>query len=126
MKIWGGGEENGKNLNFSKVFVDFFEKLRIIIICMDKKKECMIPQCGDLAELKKNKVVVGAKQLRKALQNGRAKAVFIAKNADPFLTEPLTALCNQNHVQINWIDTMLDLGAACGIDVGAAAAAVVE
>jgi len=93
---------------------------------MDTKKDSMIPKCGNLADLRKFKTVVGAKQLRKALQNGRAKAVFIAKNADPFLTELLTALCNQNHVQINWIDTMLDLGVACGIDVGAAAAAVVE
>ena len=93
---------------------------------MDTKKDSMIPKCGNLADLSKFKTVVGAKQLRKALQNGRAKAVFIAKNADPFLTEPLTALCNQNHVQINWIDTMLDLGTACGIEVGAAAAATLN
>ena len=93
---------------------------------MDTKKDSMIPKCGNLADLSKLNTVVGAKQLRKALQNGRAKAVFLAKNADPFLTEPIQTLCQQNHVQINWIDTMLDLGVACGIDVGAAAAAVVE
>lgn len=93
---------------------------------MDTKKDSKIPKCGNLADLRKLKTVVGAKQLRKALQNGRAKAVFIAKNADPFLTEPITALCIENHVEINWIDTMLDLGSACGIDVGAAAAAVVD
>ena len=93
---------------------------------MDTKKDSKIPKCGNLADLRKLKTVVGAKQLRKALQNGRAKAVFIAKKADPFLTEPITALCNENHVEINWIDTMLDLGSACGIDVGAAAAAVVD
>ena len=93
---------------------------------MDTKNNSMIPKCGILADLSKFKTVVGAKQLRKALLGGRAKAVFIAKNADPFLTEPITALCDENHVQINWIDTMLDLGIACGIDVGAAAAAVVE
>ena len=93
---------------------------------MDTKKDSIIPKCGNLADLNNSKTVVGAKQLRKALQNGKARAVFLAKNADPFLIEPLTALCNQTHVQINWIDTMLDLGTACGIDVGAAAAAVVD
>jgi len=93
---------------------------------MDTKKDSMIPKCGNLADLRNFKTVVGAKQLRKALQNGRAKAVFLAKNADPFLTEPIAALCKENRVQIHWTDTMLDLGAACGIDVGAAAAAVVE
>ena len=93
---------------------------------MDTKKDSKIPKCGNLADLSKSKTVVGAKQLRKALQNGSAKAVFIAKNADPFLTEPITALCQQYQIPINWIDTMLALGAACGIDVGAAAAAIVE
>ena len=46
---------------------------------MDTKKDSKIPKCGNLADLRNFKTVVGAKQLRKALQNGRAKAVFIAK-----------------------------------------------
>ena len=57
---------------------------------MDTKKDAMIPQCGDLTD---GSFVVGAKQLRKALNAGRAKAVWLAKNADPNLTEPLIALC---------------------------------
>ena len=93
---------------------------------MDTKKDSKIPKCGNLADLRNFQTVVGAKQLRKALRNGRAKAVFLAKNADPFLTEPIEALCQENHMPVQWIDTMLVLGAACGIDVGAAAAAVVE
>ena len=93
---------------------------------MDTKKDSKIPKCGNLADLRKSKTVVGVKQLRKALQNGSARAVFLAQNADPFLTEPIAALCQQYHIPIRWVDTMLALGAACGIDVGAAAAAIVE
>ena len=92
---------------------------------MDTKDVSMIPECGDLAILANSRVVVGAKQLRKALTNGTATKVFLAQNADPVITEPLEALCLSQHVPCHWISTMLDLGCACGIDVGAAAAAVV-
>ena len=93
---------------------------------MDTINDCKIPECGDLADLKKFKTVVGAKQLRKALENGRAKFVFMAKNADPALTEPIEALCKRNHVSYAWVRSMQDLGRACGIEVGAAAAAAVD
>ena len=69
--------------------------------------------------------VVGAKQIRKALNAGTARRVFLARNADPALTEPLEALCRQKKVELVWIRTMKDLGSACGIEVGAAAAAIV-
>ena len=77
-------------------------------------------------ELTKGKFVVGAKQLRKALKNGTARCVFLACNADPAVTEPIAALCQLNHVDLAWVRSMTDLGHACGIDVGAAAAATVD
>jgi len=108
------------------VFVDFFEKLRIICFCMDKKKECKIPQCGAEPELDRRNIVVGSKQLKKALRAGRAECVFLAENADPAVTEPLEVMCAELHIQITWIRSMAELGRACGIEVGAAAAAVVR
>ena len=77
----------------------------------------------DMANLK---MVVGSKQLRKALENGRAKFVYLAENADPAITEPLAERCELNHVSYAWVRTMQELGSACGIEVGAAAAAAVE
>ena len=70
--------------------------------------------------------VVGAKQLKKALKNGKAQHVFLACNADPAITEPIAALCQQNSVDFAWVRSMTDLGHACGIEVGAAAAAAVD
>ena len=93
---------------------------------MDTKNDCMIPECGDLAILKTGRVVVGVKQLRKALLSGRARFVFMAQNADPALTEPIKALCQHNQVSYAWVHSMQDLGRACGIEVGAAAAAAVD
>lgn len=93
---------------------------------MDTKKVCKIPECGNLANLADFKVVVGAKQLRKALEKGCAKFVCLAKNADPAITEPIASKCQALNVPYSWVSSMQELGSACGIDVGAAAAAAVE
>ena len=93
---------------------------------MDTKKDCRIPKCGDLPDLRDQKVVGGAKQLRKAMNSGRAQQVFLAENADPAITDLLADLCRQQQVDCSWVATMADLGRACGIEVGAAAAAVID
>ena len=93
---------------------------------MDMKKNSKIPNCGELPDLSKRKVVVGAKQLKKAVAAGRARCVFLAENADPAITEPLAELCGEWNIQIAWVHSMAELGRACGIEVGAAAAAVVN
>lgn len=90
---------------------------------MDTKKDILIPK--PVPDLTGCKIVVGTKQLRKALLQGRAQQVYLASNADPGLTEPLEALCRQYHIPCSWVPSMTELGCACGIEVGAAAAAVV-
>ena len=79
-----------------------------------------------LAELAGRKIVVGTKQLRKALDSGRAVHVILAQNADPAITEPIEAMCRQKAVAYSWIPSKADLGMMCGIEVGAAAAAAVD
>ena len=91
---------------------------------MDKKKDCIVPECGKVPDLSQRQIVVGSKQLKKALEKGRAEYVYLAENADPALTQPLAELCGDNQIQIAWVPTMEALGSACGIEVGAAAAAV--
>ena len=77
-------------------------------------------------EIGSRKVVAGAKQLRKALAANTVYRVYLAKNADPAITEPIAALCMQKHVNYAWVKSMTDLGCACGIEVGAAAAAAIN
>ena len=93
---------------------------------MDKTKDCRIPKCGVPENLSEMNLVVGAKQLKKAVKAGRVRYVFLAENADPAVTEPLAELCAANHIQITWVHSMTELGRSCGIEVGAAAAAVVD
>lgn len=97
----------------------------IIYIRMDMRKKGMAADPSLLADLQNRKTVVGAKQLKKALLSGRAHQVFLAENADPALTEPIQAMCLDHNVNCTWVPSMTDLGHACGIDVGAAAAAVI-
>ena len=91
---------------------------------MDTKIEHKIVQCGSLAENHPGRLVVGAKQIRKALKNGDISTVFLAENADPAITEPLADACREQKVSVSWVRAMKELGVACGIEVGAAAAAI--
>ena len=79
-----------------------------------------------LAQVHRSIMVVGAKQLKKAVQGGHAIRVYLARNADPAITEPIEAMCLRLHIECAWVPSMLDLGKACGIEVGAAAAAAVR
>lgn len=93
---------------------------------MNTKTHGMIPECGDLSVLARHKVLVGSKQIRKALEKGAAIQVFLARNADPAITGPIEAKCQAHQISCAWVPSMADLGKACGIDVGAAAAAAVK
>lgn len=78
-----------------------------------------------LAELETSNKVVGAKQVRRALNDGRARKVFLALDADPRVTEPLAQLSGEKGIAVVEIPSMRELGNACGISVGAAVAALV-
>ncbi len=75
-----------------------------------------------LDELKTSAKVVGIKQLRKSLKDGQVARAYIAENADPRLTVPLLEACAREGVEVVMVPTMTELGKACGISVGAAAA----
>jgi large subunit ribosomal protein L7A len=68
---------------------------------------------------------VGAKQTTKMLEQQRAIEVYVARDADPKMKEKIVHLCERAGVPVKWIDTMEDLGETCGIDIGAAMAALV-
>ena len=96
----------------------------IIDSCMGSYNDGRMATGKMLASLGRKKPAVGAKQLRKAIQSGSALQVFLARNADPAITEPLVALCERHSMQVYWVGSMKELGQACGIEVGASAAAV--
>lgn len=72
------------------------------------------------------KKTVGIKQTLKALEKGLAKKVFIASDAEQHVVRPLQQRCQEKCVPVIMADTMKSLGKVCGIEVGCAAAALVE
>ena len=68
--------------------------------------------------------VVGAKQVRRALEAGTARAVLLADDADSRVTEPIVRLCETRGVVLERGYTMKELGRACGIAVDSAVAAL--
>ena len=52
------------------------------------------------------------------------KEIVVAKDADPALTASVMKLAQEKGVDILVVDSMKKLGKACGIEVGAAAVAI--
>jgi large subunit ribosomal protein L7A len=79
-----------------------------------------------LAQLKTLKKAIGVKQAGKAVDKDKAELVYIAEDADFRVVAPLVELCGSKNVQVEKVTTMHALGKSCGIEVGAAAVAVLK
>jgi len=69
--------------------------------------------------------VVGVKQTAKALKNNLGCKLYVAKDADSKLLEPILKLAADRSLEVIEIDTMKELGVLCGIDVSAATALII-
>lgn len=77
-----------------------------------------------ISELASQEKVIGVKQSRKAIREGRAKRVYLACDADPAITEPVAASCAEAGIPVETDYTLSQLGQACRISVGASVVAV--
>lgn len=69
---------------------------------------------------------VGTNQTAKAIRRGRAQLVFVAADADRRIIEDVLAAARDAGLLVIEAPSMRELGRACGIAVGAAAAAVLS
>lgn len=76
--------------------------------------------------LKARKKTIGTKQTIKALERGQARVVYVALNAERHVVEPIVLLAQSRGIPVVKVDTMQELGRACGIEVGCASASVTE
>ena len=67
-------------------------------------------------------LMVGLKQVKKAISEKKAKKVFLALDCDDFLKESIEHFCADAGIEPVYVDTMKQLGAQCSIDVGASCA----
>ncbi len=76
--------------------------------------------------MKNGRKAIGIKQTIKAVESNTAEKVFIATDADEKIVGPLKELCLSNSIEIKYVESMKQLGKACGIDVGASAVCLLK
>ncbi|MGO5028521.1 ribosomal L7Ae/L30e/S12e/Gadd45 family protein [Candidatus Agathobaculum pullicola] len=79
-----------------------------------------------LSELRTAHKVIGVKQSKKAIRDGKAAEVFVALDAEKRVVGPVYELCSETDTKLTEITTMTELGDAAGIDVGAAVVTVLR
>ncbi len=80
-----------------------------------------------IEELKNKKVVVGKRETEKAIKKGKAKKVFLAQDVDEELQQELIGLLEGASGLLGRdVPRAKDLGLACGIDIEASCAAIIE
>jgi len=72
------------------------------------------------------KRAIGTKQTTKAVIKGIARVVYVARDAEVHVIGSLLQLCRERGVEISEVESMKELGKACGIEVGSASAAILE
>ena len=79
-----------------------------------------------LHKLKNNPKVVGMKQTIKALEKGAATAVYIAEDADERVVRQVIDLAKDQGIPVITVETMVELGKECNIEVRTATAATIN
>jgi len=73
-----------------------------------------------------SKRTIGSNQTTKALQQDIVRHLYVARDAEVRVVSTVVTLAKERDIPIEWVDSMKLLGKACGIEVGAATAAVIE
>ena len=73
---------------------------------------------------KAKKKTIGTKQTLKAVQKGQAIAVFVARDADDRVIEPLLKLCEEKMLEVVTVESMKELGKSLQHRCGAASVAI--
>lgn len=79
-----------------------------------------------LDDLKHYKKLVGVKQSTKAIESGIVASVLIAKDCEQRVVRGIIELCEKQSLPITYVDSMKQLGKACGIEVEAAVACILK
>ncbi len=80
-------------------------------------------------ELARNtgKIKKGTNETTKAVERSTAKLVLIGEDVNPIeIVAHLPFLCDEKNIPYIYVKRQRDLGAACGLSVGSAAAAIIE
>lgn len=71
-----------------------------------------------------SQTIIGTKQAVKAMRAGQVTELFVALDADSWVTDPAILLAKEIGVPVHLVESKKELGKACGIHVGAAVVAI--
>ena len=74
------------------------------------------------AKCKTGGIVVGVKQTFRMIEQRRLAEVYVAEDADSFVTKGIEEAAERNGIRIIRVPSKRQLGMHCGIETGAAAA----
>ena len=66
--------------------------------------------------------VVGTRRLLRAIGAGEISVAYIARDADLYIVRQVRQACNEAGVRMVEVETMKELGQACGVEVKTASA----
>lgn len=72
------------------------------------------------------KKTIGTKQTLKAMEKNSTRLVFVARDAEEYIVREVVKTASEKGIELEMVDSMAALGKACGIEVGAAAAAIID
>lgn len=70
------------------------------------------------------KTVIGTKQTVKAIHGGHVLEILVARDADNRITQPALQAAKENGVKIDYVESKIELGKVCGLQVGASVVAI--
>ena len=75
-------------------------------------------------KLRDSRKVIGTRRLVRAVQAGEVAEVYLASDADLFIVRQVRQACNEAGVRMVEVDSMKQLGEACGVEVKTASAGI--
>ena len=77
-----------------------------------------------LERLKNAEKVVGTRRLVRAILAGEIEEAYVARDADLFIVRQVRDACNKMNIRMVEVDSMVQLGQACGVEVKTASAGI--
>ena len=79
-----------------------------------------------ISEQEKVFLKTGFKEVSKSIEKNLADKLFIAEDVSSSMKDKLKAAADNSGCNIIYVETMIELGKICGIDVGASCACILK
>lgn len=79
-----------------------------------------------VADVERNRLIVGTKQILRAIEEDVLDTVIVATDADHFIKDTILSALNDRNVELVYAPSKEELGMLCGIKVSAASCGIIK